>query len=89
MTDSSVHALRVGDLTVVPSERRAWVQDVEVSLTAREFDVLAQLAERPGWVFTPEQLSDDGDPQRYASPYAVNVHVSHLRAKLSEAGAPK
>lgn len=73
---------------IVPRERQACFRDAELVLTPREFDVLENLASRPGWVFSAEQLVDDFDVTAYSSPFAVNVHVSHLRAKLTQAGAP-
>lgn len=81
------HEIRAGELLVVPQERRAHFRDAEIDLTAREFDVLAALAERPGWVLSAEQLADSEGPADYASPYAVSVHISHLRAQLSRVGA--
>ena len=78
---------RLGDLTVVPEERRAFYRETEIALTSREFDILAALAARPGWVLSAVQLAEDDDPTRYASPFAVNVHVSHLRSKLADVGA--
>ena len=82
------HEIRLGELTVVPEERRAFYRETEIALTTREFDILAALAAHPGWVLSAEQLADADDPARYVSPFAVNVHVSHLRAKLADAGAP-
>lgn len=78
---------RRGRLAVSTAERRALFGDIDLALTAREFDILALLARRPGWVLSPEQLAGN-DYVRGASPYAVNVHISHLRSKLTDAGAP-
>lgn len=78
---------KVARLNVLAEERRALFGEFELHLTAREFDILARLAERPGWVLSDEQLADE-DYLGGSSPNAVNVHVSHLRAKLTAAGAP-
>lgn len=78
--------IRLGGLVVVPEERRAFFAGAEMALTGREYAILLQLASRPGWVFSAEQLAGD-DPLRDPSPLAVNVHVTHLRAKLARAGA--
>lgn len=75
------------ELSVLAEERRALFGQVELHLTAREFDILVRLAEHPGWVLSAEQLSEH-DYVDGSSPFAVNVHVSHLRAKLAAAGAP-
>jgi predicted ATPase len=48
---------------------------------------LAALAAHPGWVYSAEQLAAAADPEGDASPFAVNVHISHLRSKLRNAGA--
>ena len=79
--------IRLGNLTVMREQRRAFYRETELTLTPREFDILAALAAHPDWVLSAEQLADEDDPTRYASPFAVNVHVSHLRAKLVDAGA--
>ncbi|HEY5472662.1 MAG TPA: winged helix-turn-helix domain-containing protein, partial [Candidatus Limnocylindrales bacterium] len=77
---------RVGALLVERAEQRAFYREDELRLTSREFGVLSALAEHPGWVLTAAQLADEADPRGVASPSAVNVHISHLRAKLAAAG---
>ena len=76
-------ALRVGELTVDPAERRVRVGRDEVDLTATEFDLLSVLAARPGKVHTRDQLLAevwgwrDGSGSR-----TVDSHVRGLRRKL-------
>jgi DNA-binding response OmpR family regulator len=76
-------ALRVGELTVDPAERRVRVGRDEVDLTATEFDLLSVLAARPGKVHTRDQLLAevwgwrDGSGAR-----TVDSHVRGLRRKL-------
>ena len=60
---------------------------VPVELTSREFEILARLAEHPGWVFSADQLAEDSDAREYSSE-SVSVHMSRLRHKLSATGAP-
>ena len=48
--------VRVGRLTMAPAGYRAWVDDVELQLTAREFEVLEVLARQPGEVLTRADL---------------------------------
>lgn len=79
--------IRVGDIVVSPHTRRVVVAGREIGVTSREFEVLATMASHPGWVYSPEQLCSDA-PESNSSPEAVNVHVSHLRRKLAEAGFP-
>jgi len=74
-------------LELRPHECELLVRGAPVELTSREFQILAALAEHPGWVFSAEQLADDAADHDY-SPESVSVHVSRLRHKLSAAGAP-
>ncbi len=65
---------------------RVTAADVEVSLTATEFDLLAFLLRRPGRVFSREQLlSEVWGYAPAASMRTVDVHVAQLRAKLGAA----
>jgi len=77
--------LEVGRVRVDPSSRRAWVDDGELDLTRREFDLLAALLAAPGRVYTRDQLLDHAWGTRYVSAKTVDVHLSGLRRKLGDA----
>ena len=81
--------LSFGDLSIDPRSRVVEVNNVEVELTAKEFDMLYLLARHPKQVFTREQLLDRvwGGSQ-YIDPGTVTVHVRRLREKI-EADASK
>jgi two-component system OmpR family response regulator len=75
----------VGDLRLDPVRRRVWRGPTEVSLTAREFEVLEFLVRRSGQVLSKQAILDgvwdigfDGDPN------IVEVYVRRLRRKLDE-----
>ncbi len=69
--------------------RRVWVDDREVALTTKEFDVLALLAEDRGAVVTRERLMDEvWDSNWYGSTKTLDVTVGRLRQKLEDSGAP-
>jgi two-component system OmpR family response regulator len=75
----------VGDVRIDPGERRVWRGDVEVTLTAREFDVLEFLVRRAGQVLAKDEIlagvwdyDFDGDAN------IVEVYVRRLRRKLDE-----
>lgn len=77
--------LVVGDLVLDPAARRCQRADVEVALTAREFDLLEALMSRPSEVRPKLDLLDVvwghdflGDPN------VVEVYVSYLRRKIDE-----
>jgi DNA-binding response OmpR family regulator len=78
-------ALRCGRLSIDPGSRCVRLGDDEVSLTAREFDLLAHFARHPGRVFTRPQLL--GQVWGYGHDgyeHTVNTHINRLRAKIEE-----
>lgn len=75
----------VGDLEIDPASRTARVGMAPVSLTALEFDLLLALAQRAGRVIPRDvlwELAGRGDT--VVAERTVDVHVSHLRAKLGD-----
>lgn len=76
-------ALSFDGLTIDPLSRAVRVDNSDVELTAKEFDMLYLLARHPRQVFTREQLLDRvwGGAQ-YIDPGTVTVHVRRLREKL-------
>jgi DNA-binding response OmpR family regulator len=78
-------SLRNGPLELNMAERRCLVDETEVSLTRREFDLLALLMERPGQVFSREQLLDRVWGSPFFTAKTVDVHISGLRRKLGKA----
>ncbi|MCB9684787.1 MAG: response regulator transcription factor [Alphaproteobacteria bacterium] len=77
--------LVVGDLEIDPAARVARVGADTLSLTALEFDLLLALAERAGRVVPRDALWEAaGRGETHVSDRTVDVHVSHLRAKLGD-----
>jgi DNA-binding response OmpR family regulator len=77
--------LRQGSLTVDRLQRRAWLQQQELPLTAREFDLLWHFARHPGRAFTrTELLHDVWGYGHDGYDHTVNSHINRLRAKLGE-----
>ncbi|MFD5514814.1 response regulator transcription factor [Streptomyces sp. NPDC015532] len=75
--------LRVGGLVVDTATRRVCRDETEVTLTAKEFAVLEQLATRAGQVVgKPEILEHVWDFAYDGDPNIVEVYVSTLRRKL-------
>jgi DNA-binding response OmpR family regulator len=77
-----------GPLRVEPATRRVFLDGEELSLTQREFDLLAYLAARPGRVFSRDQLMEAvwGYPF-FTDTSTVTVHIRRLRAKLGDDSA--
>jgi two-component system response regulator RegX3 len=77
--------LSVGDVAVDIAARRAWLAGRELSLTRKEFDLLARLARSAGNVVTREDLmSDVWDENWFGSTKTLDVHMTALRRKLGE-----
>jgi DNA-binding response OmpR family regulator len=79
--------VQVGDLTVDLAAHRAEVGGVELALTAKEFEILAVLARRPGAAVSRQQLLDEvwGDAYLAVS-RSLDVHLSALRSKIGRPG---
>jgi DNA-binding response OmpR family regulator len=59
------------------------VNDEEVQLTVREYDLLLFLARHPGQVFSRDQLMDAvWEYAFYTDTSTVTVHMRRLRAKI-------
>jgi len=75
--------LTYGDLYIDPQSRLVRVRGQEVSLTAREFDLLWTMARHPRQVFSRDQLLDlVWGLTEYIDPSTVTVHVRRLREKI-------
>lgn len=78
--------LRHGSLQVDPEQRRARVEDREVMLTAKEFDVLVTLMRSPGRVLSRERILDEvWGPDTRKTLRVVDTHVKWIRRKLGSA----
>jgi two-component system, OmpR family, response regulator RegX3 len=80
--------LSAGDVEVDVPARRAWLNGKELSLTRKEFDLLARLARDVGEVVTREDLmSDVWDENWFGSTKTLDVHMAALRRKLGKVSA--
>ncbi|MDO8390043.1 MAG: response regulator transcription factor [Actinomycetota bacterium] len=76
-------AITVGDLVIDPRTRVVTLAGVTVSLTPKEYDLLACMAVDPGAVRSREQLIHDvWDEHWWGSTKTLDVHVASLRKKL-------
>ena len=75
----------VGPVTIDQRERQVTVGGSPVRVTFSEYELLACLMERPGKLFTRQELLRAiwGD-SAYRDPRAIDVHIRHLREKLEE-----
>ncbi|MFE2212625.1 winged helix-turn-helix domain-containing protein [Streptomyces canus] len=78
--------MRLGDLVVDVAARRCALHGVEVPLRAKEFDVLAVLAERVGEAVSREALmAEVWDENGFGSTKTLDVTMASLRRRLTEA----
>ncbi len=81
--DPEAHVIRSGEVTVDDVTYTAKLGGRPLDLTFKEFELLKYLAQRPGRVFTREQLLQEvWGYDYYGGTRTVDVHVRRLRAKL-------
>jgi DNA-binding response OmpR family regulator len=74
-----------GGLVVDRRTRRVTLDGEEVTLTPKEFDLLALLAEDPGAVCSRQDIIDRvWDPHWYGPTKTLDVHIGSLRRKLGD-----
>ena len=76
--------IKAGDLRLYPEYRLVSIQEREISLTAKEFDILSLLVHNPKRVFSYEVLVDLVWHENYTvcSRRTISNHVSNIRKKL-------
>ena len=70
-----------GELTVNTQNRSVEINDVEINLTAKEFDLLLLFISNKGKVFTREALSE-ATWKHVGDIRTVDVHIRRLREKI-------
>jgi DNA-binding response OmpR family regulator len=79
--------VQISGLTIDGVRRRLTIDDEVVDLTFTEFEVLAFLTARPGWVFTRSQIVDAVRGDDYpVTDRSVDVQIVGLRRKLGARG---
>lgn len=80
-SDSGIQ--EIGPLQIDRRTQRVFVNGEPISLTAKEFDLLAYLANDPGAVFRRNDImSEVWDTNWYGTTKTVDAHVAALRKKL-------
>jgi DNA-binding response OmpR family regulator len=82
-TQPAGEVLTHGGLSVDTRAHRVILDDVEIPLTPKEFDILACLASDPGRVFSREEMFARAWGGHWYGPTKVlDVHIASLRRKL-------
>ncbi len=83
--EASNEVLDYGELTIEIAKREVRLSGELITLRAKEYDLLVELARRPGVVFTRERLLQDvWGYDFYGDSGTIDVHVRRLRAKLND-----
>lgn len=85
--EPSVNQLSLGSLRLFLEKRQAIVNQQEIKLTKKEFELLVLFAKYPNKVFTRDNLLDAvWGYDYYGDSRTVDSHIKRLRAKLKKAG---
>lgn len=77
--------LTVGTLMLDAEEHTAYLNNEEISMTVREFNLLYKLLSYPKKTFTRSQLMDEfWDADTASGPRTVDVYMTKIRDKFSE-----
>ena len=78
------HKINIGDFTMDADEHTAYLNNEEISLTTREFNLLYKLLSYPKKTFTRSQLMNEfWDSDTLSSSRTVDVYMTKLRGKLA------
>jgi DNA-binding response OmpR family regulator len=76
--------LTIGGLTLNTDEMTAYLNDTEIPLTVKEFNILFKLLSYPKKTFTRNQLMDEfWGLETGTTPRSVDVYITKLREKFS------
>jgi DNA-binding response OmpR family regulator len=82
-TDNKKEEIRIRGLFIDKASRRVYINNKEVTLTTKEFDLLTLLAMNPNRVFSKEELFERiWDLDSIGDIATVTVHIRKLREKI-------
>jgi DNA-binding response OmpR family regulator len=77
--------LHIGDVTIDPNRHEVTIAGKDVQLRPKEFDLLLALAEHQGMALSREKLLELAwGYDFYGETRTVDVHIAHLRKRLTE-----
>lgn len=85
--DTETLRRQIGDLLLDVENRRAYRSRKEITLTPREFDLLAYFMRHHGQTVTRQMLAKDvwREPHRVTPlDNVIDVHIAHLRRKIDD-----
>ena len=86
--DAGESQIEVEGLVIDRGRHLVTLNGRELQLTMTEFGILALLADKPGWVFSRQQIIDAVRGYDFlVTPRAVDVQIFGLRKKMGESGS--
>jgi len=83
-SESAAGTQTIGALTIDRRTQRTFIDNDEIQLTSKEFDLLAYLASDPGAVFRRNDIMREvWDTDWYQTTKTVDAHIASLRKKLN------
>lgn len=82
LPDPQTASFSVGPFRVDPTRRHVWMRGREVSLTSREYELLAHLVRHPGEVLSRDDILSAVWGWSFGDASTVTVHVRRLREKI-------
>ena len=80
---SSNRLIKIGELEIDFDACAVYREDKEIDLTAKEFQIFALMAEKPGRVYTKKQIYEAvWDETYYDDENTIRIHLSNLRDKI-------
>lgn len=77
--------ITIGALKLEKASRRAYINNTEIVLTNKEFDLIYFLAKSPDTVFTKEELFNEiWNYDSIGETSTITVHVNRIRDKIKE-----
>ncbi len=81
-------SIHIHSMVIHPGRHEVLVDGKQIHLTATEFTILEQLAGRPGWVYSRQQIIDKIRGYDYLiTSRAIDVQIFGLRKKLGAMGS--
>jgi DNA-binding response OmpR family regulator len=84
-TQGKNEEIDLGRLRIKPATRRVYVDDNEITLTNKEYELLLFFVSNPEMVFSKERLYDQiWGEDMYGDLKTVTVHINRLREKIEK-----
>lgn len=83
-TKKESEILNLGNLIINYYERRAYIENKEIKLTQKEFEMLYLLAKNPGRVFTREDIFHYIWEEEPLDVRTIDVHIKNIREKIED-----